>query len=578
MLCTACDVANPTEAHFCMACGSPLEAQPEYAGQTGGSFRESDRKPMTIVFADVVGSTSLAETMDPEEWRGVISLLFGRIGPVVDRYEGTVARILGDALLIYFGAPIAHEDDPVRAIRASLDLLEVVRQAGPEIESRYGVVLRMRVGINTGLVVVGELGAVMAGEAASEYLALGDAMNVAARIESTAEPMTIYVSDDTYRLTASLFEWKDRGPFELKGKRELVHLWQVIGQGAGRISLRRFAGLEAPMVGRDAELDRLLGATNALGRDQRGAVVTIVGEPGIGKTRLLSEWRARASIAPATRDWISASCLSYGRRIAYHAIVDLLLSALGSGEALDAEEVRANLSEAVTSHLDGSPQAAAILADFLSLGLRPQEQQILETLDSRARQTRYIRTIETLLRHRAAERPTIVLVEDVHWADPTSVLVLRKLLSLAAEAPILFCLTSRADVDAPAWTMLSDIGSITDAPAFSVRLERLATDDAQVLVHTLLDAAGMGPVDEPRVLALAEGNPLFAEEIVRMLIEREGDDSKPSVFESNIPDTLHGLLLARLDSLPAPVRRTARLAAVAGRRFSVRLLEEVRSG
>ena len=574
MLCTACDVANPTEARFCMACGAPLEVQPEYTGRTGGSSRESDRKPMTIVFADVVGSTSLAETMDPEEWRGVISLLFGRIGPVVERYEGTVARILGDALLIYFGAPVAHEDDPVRAIRAALGLLDIVREVGPEIESRYGVGLQMRVGINTGLVVVGELGAVMAGDLASEYIALGDAMNVAARIESTAEPMTVYVSDDTQRLAASQFEWEDRGSFELKGKREPVHLWQVTGWRALGTSLRGFVGIDTPMVGRDAELDRLLEATDALRRERRGGVVTVTGEPGIGKTRLTFEWRSQAVQEPDAIDWVSASCLSYGRRLAYHAVVDLLRSAIGSSEASESEEVRADLSDAVGRYLGGSPEAVAVLADLLSLGLLPQEQQILETLDARARQARYIRTIEELLRRRAQERPTVALIEDVHWADPTSVLVLRRLLPLAADAPILFCMTSRPEVEAPVWPMLSDVGAITDAPVIAIGLEGLPSEDAEALIRALLDAAGIRPVDEARVLALAEGNPLFAEELVRMLIEQTADDDP----ESNIPDTIHGLLLARLDALPVPVRRTARLAAVAGRRFSARLLEEVRAG
>jgi predicted ATPase len=435
----------------------------------------------------------------------------------------------------------------------------------------------MRVGIHTGLVVVGELGSELGGDLASEYLALGDAMNLASRIESAAEPMTVYVSVDTHRLGSPPFEWQDRGRFEFKGKREPVHLWQVIGRRSGRRSLRGFPDIEAPMVGRDAELDRLLEATETLERDRRGAVVTITGEPGIGKTRLTSEWRART---PDALGWATASCLSYGRRLAYHAIIDLLRSAIGAGETSESEETRAHLSDAVARYLGGSPEAASVLADLLSLGLLPEEQQILETLDSRARQARYVRTIGELLRRRSEERPTVALVEDVHWADPTSVLVLRRLLPLAADAPILFCLTSRPDVDAPAWPMLSDAGAITDAPAVTIGLERLATGDTEALVHALLDAAGVHVADEKSLLAHAEGNPLFAEELVRMLIERTGerDDSKPSASEGDIPATIHGLLLARLDALPAPARRTARLAAVVGRRFSARLLGEVRAG
>jgi class 3 adenylate cyclase len=536
---------------------------------------------MTIIFADVVGSTSLAETMDAEDWRGVISLLFGRAAPVVARYEGTIARILGDALLIYFGAPVAHEDDPVRAIRAALDLLDVVREVGPELDSRYGVRLQMRVGIHTGPVVVGELGGIPVGGLASEYVALGDAMNLAARIESTAQPMTVYVSDDTYRLAAPLFTWEDRGSFELKGKREPVHLWQAVGRRTGQTtSLRGFVGLEAPMVGRDGELARLLEATGALRDEGAGAIVTITGEPGIGKTRLTSEWRARATRVPNALGWLTGSCLSYGRRLAYHAIVDLLRSSIGASETSEDEELRSRLSGAVASYLGGSPEAAAVLADLLSLELLSEERQILETLDSQARQARYVRTIGALLRRRAQERPTVALIEDVHWADPTSVLILRRLLPIAAEAPILFCLTSRPEVDAPAWSLLSELDAIAETPRIPIELEPLVADQTGALVRALLDAAGVTGADEETVLAHAEGNPLFAEEIVRMLIERAdgGDAPTPDAAEGNIPDTIHGLLLARLDTLPTPVRRTARLAAVAGRRFSVRLLEEVRAG
>jgi predicted ATPase len=438
----------------------------------------------------------------------------------------------------------------------------------------------MRVGINTGLVVVGDLGSDLGSDMASEYLALGDAINLAARIEATAEPMTVYVSDDTRRLAEPMFEWVDRGRFDLKGKSEPIRMWQVVGRRDGQTAMRGFADIRAPMVGRDADLDRLLATTEALERDRKGAIATITGEPGIGKTRLVSEWRERVMRGPDPPAWITASCVSYGRRLSYHVVVDLLRSAIGSGESMGPQEMRSLLSAAAVRYLDSSLEAEAVLADLLSLSLALEEEQIVHALDSQARQARYLTAISDLLRHRAAERPMVALIQDVHWADPTSVLFLRRLLPLSAAAPILFCLTSRPDFDAPVWPLLSEVGAIAEAPVVGIELDRLAADDAGALVHALLDAAGIPRADEASLLAHAEGNPFFAEELVRMIIDKtgEGGASLSGTFDGEIPATIHGLLLARLDTLPAPARRTARLASVVGRRFSTQLLEEVRPG
>jgi class 3 adenylate cyclase len=545
-----------------MACGASVSDAPE-PGLPGLGSATTDRKPMTIVFADIVGSTALAETMDPEDWRRAISLLFGQIAPVIDRYEGTLARILGDALLIYFGAPIAHEDDAVRAIRAALELLDVVQDTGAELEARHGFRLPMRVGVHTGLVVVGDL----AGAVTPENLALGDAMNLAARIEATAEPMTAYVSDDTHRLAAPFFDWQDMGSFELKGKREPVHLWRALTARAGPASARGFADITAPMVGRQEESDRLLETTAALADVGAGAVVAIVGEPGIGKTRLTAEWSARA---PGELTWVRASCLSYGRRLAYHTIVDLLRSTLVACETTPVVDVRQQLVDATQRFLGGSAEASAVLADLLSLEPLPEEQPIIDALDSQARQSRYVRTVADLLTGLAARRPVVALIEDVHWADPTSVLVLRHLLPLATTAPILFCLTSRPGADAPVWSLLSEPG----APHVAIELEPLGDEQTRALVRALLAAAAMPADDDADLLAHAEGNPLFAEELVRAIIDRHSGTKAGGGSVGGIPDTIHGLLLARIDSLPPSARRTARLAAVAGRRFPVRVLEE----
>jgi class 3 adenylate cyclase len=569
-----------------MSCGAPLavaegesplrELAAAMPTELATKMREpraaGERKPITILFADIVGSTSIAEALDAEEMRRLLRTTFEAIAPVVYRYEGTIAQLLGDGLLIFFGAPVAHEDDPVRAVRCALDLLDEVRGLAPTIRGVFGVDLGMRAGINTGPVVVGEVG----NDLRYEYLAVGDAVNLAARMESAADPMTVLVAGATHRLAEPLFDWIDHGEILVKGKREPIDAWQATGYATEERTPRGLAGFRVPMVGRSRELEALLHATAALATEGHGAVVTITGEPGIGKTRLVSEWRqsSGADAAPAT--WFVASCLSYGLRLPYHAIVDLLRAIVATEGGVHDDDIRAGLGKVVDSHLDGSTDARAALANLLSLPLEEDEVGVIRSLDPQALQARYVRTLLQLLRRLAEVRPLVILIEDVHWADPTSTLVLGRLLPLTADVPILVCLTSRIDETAPAWSLVTGGAGPDGTPSPAVALDRLAAGEEAELVRDLLAAASL-TAEGIDIAERAGGNPLFAEELVRMLIEHgvgTADDVGASVRD--IPDTLQGLLLARLDLLPDDAKQAARVAAVIGRRFGVRLLEEVR--
>ncbi len=318
--------ASDDARHKRLAAGTPAPlAQRMRAGHLAG-----ERKVVTTLFLDVIGSTNLAEHMDPEDWTLIMNRAFDLLSPIIiEKYEGAIARLLGDAILAFFGAPVAHADDPVRAVRAALDLLEATRAYAEDVRAKHGIEFAVRVGLNSGPVVVGDVGS----DLKFEYTAMGDAVNLAARMQSAARPMTVLISENTYRFVAPVFDCADLGRIDVKGKTEPVRVYEVQKLKAQQGRLRGLAGIESPMVGRDVELNSLLQLSAAV-RAGLGRAAVIVGEPGLGKSRLISEWKAASTAAcaasgqPAER-WAEGRCLSYGQGMPYHLLLDLLLSLLG---------------------------------------------------------------------------------------------------------------------------------------------------------------------------------------------------------------------------------------------------------
>src|SRR5438067_844646 len=276
------------------------------AGQTG----ESERRPITVLFADIAGSTAIAERLDPEDWTALIGEAFQRMNRTVERYGGTIARLMGDGVLAFFGAPIAHEDDPARAVRCGLDLVRASEELDASKHLREADKFKVRVGINTGPVVVGVVGT----ETASEYTAMGDTVNVAARMQASARPGSVLVTSATYRFVGLLVEAVDVGQLELKGKSETVRAYEITGLKEGAANTRGLAGVRSPMVGRDAQLDQLVNAFQVAKAGQ-GRVACIVGEPGMGKSRLLAELRTALERDDRPPRWVEGHCLSYGETI-----------------------------------------------------------------------------------------------------------------------------------------------------------------------------------------------------------------------------------------------------------------------
>ncbi|HSF81375.1 MAG TPA: SpoIIE family protein phosphatase [Anaerolineales bacterium] len=601
MKCPNCQTENPNTARFCMYCGQAFRTRtPEDEDRLSrlaasvpdplaekvrsASGLAGERRQVTVLFLDVVGSTTLAEQLGKDTWLAIINSAYDQIAPVIYRYEGTIARTLGDSLVAFFGAPLAHEDDPLRAVLAALDALEVARHYARQVHQEYAIDFAMRACLNHGPVQVGAISA----DLRYEYTSLSGAINLAARLKFAAQPFKPLLSESVYRFTAPYFDFLDQGAIEVKGQPAPLRAYQVAGRKTKPGSLRGLAGLQSPMVGREAEISALFNLCEAV-RAGLGRAVLIVGEPGLGKTRLIAEWQAavaRRNQLP-TLQWAECGNPSYAQGMAYHLLNKLVYALLGLEKSASELQTHSALS-AVISDLLGDPQAPqnleiyAPLGHLLSLKLEGAALDYLCCLDTQAVQARYRSATSQLIEALAARRPLVIVLEDVHWADPSSVEVFSKLLPLVLTSPVLFCLVSRLDRDAPGWKLVNTAREYLGSSLTELTLEALPEAEARKLVANLLEIEDLPEKLRSMILKKAEGNPFFVEEIIRILIERgaiiakeDGWKAGADLSQIEIPDNLHGLLMSRIDRLPDQDRHTLRVASVVGRQFPVRVLAQV---
>ena len=526
-----------------------------------------ERRPLTVLFADIAGSTAIAERLDPEDWTALVGEAFQRMNRTIERYGGTIARLMGDGVLAFFGAPAAHEDDPERAVRCGLDM----------VAAMDGLDLQVRVGINTGPVVVGVVGT----EKANEYTAMGDTVNVAARMQGSARPGSVLVTAATYRFVSQVVESVDVGRLELKGKSDTVHAYEITDLKEGAVHKRGLAGVSSPMVGRDAQLARLE-QLYEIARAGQGRVACIVGEPGMGKSRLLAELRAKLEKKDGAPRWVEGRCLSYGETIPYHLVLDLVRSVIGVTADTDEAKVAQALESFLTANAgDDWKENFAYLGHLLSLPLSAEMQARISNLEVETLK-RYSAAVIQAVRAASGGGPAVVVCDDIHWADSSSVDTLLQLLPSVPGLPVLLILASRPERAVTGWRLMSAARDLFGDSLTELRLDPLSMDESRTLVANLLTIESLPEETRELILARAEGNPFFVEEVIRMLIDRgaivrEGDRwmATSTVAGVEIPDTLHGLLLARIDRLPAESRRTLRVASVIGRQFGVTILEKL---
>jgi class 3 adenylate cyclase len=535
------------------------------------------RRPVTALFADVVGSTALAESMDPEDWAELMADVTTRMGRVVERYGGRVGQVLGDGILAFFGAPVAHEDDPQRAVRAALDLVRDIQVFGRTRPLPDGGTLRIRVGVNTGPVVVRDA---VAADGRRDATALGDAVNVAARLQAEARPDTVLVTADTYTFVRDAVDARSVGGLTLKGKQEPVEAFEIAAWTGTGARPRGVPGLTSPLVGRDAELARLMEAVAAV-REGRGRAAVVLGEPGIGKSRLVAELRRVATTPPRPLRWLEARCLSYGQNLPHHLAVSVVRAILElSEDGSDPPSIARQRMEGLLGADAG--RVRPFVGDLLSIDLDAGDRVQVDRLGSKALQNAYVDALQAMVRACVAKGAVVLALDDVHWADEASVDILVQVLPLVRELPILLALVARPDRDVPGWRLVAEARVQLDESVTEVRLDGLGTDDARRLVGNLLVIESLPDTVRDYILQRSDGNPFFVEEVIRMLIDRgairrmgENWVASEAVRNVEIPDTIHGLLLARIDRLPEDARQTLRVASVIGRRFGADVLGDV---
>ena len=547
MNCPVCGQENPAGFKFCGACGAELDAAVAPARE--------ERKVITVLFADLVGFTSRAEKLDPEDVRAMLSPYYARLRHELERHGGTVEKFIGDAVVALFGAPVAHEDDPERAVRAALAIREAIaelNEADPTLE------LEVRIAVNTGeaLVALGsrpELG---------EGMASGDVVNTAARLQTAAPVNGVLVGEATQRATGAVIEYRPAEPVEAKGKSQPVPAWEAL-RARARFGLDVEQRSRTRLIGREQELELLTRALERVRKDLSPQLVTLVGVPGIGKSRLIAELFQVVDADPDLILWRQGRSLPYGEGLSYWALAEIVKSQVGILETDSTEAAEAKLRTVVTDTIDDAKEAA-----WIERHLRPLvglDVALAEGADRRAEAfAAWRRFLEAL----AEKTPIVLVFEDLHWADDGLLDFVDYLADWASGVALLIVGTARPELLArrPGWG-----GGKRNAS--TVTVSALAADETAQLLATLLDQVLLPAEIQSAVLQRTEGNPLFAEEYVRMLQDRgflvqSGGGWKLEEREQlPLPESVQGMIAARLDSLQPEDKDLVQDAAVLGKVF-----------
>jgi predicted ATPase/class 3 adenylate cyclase len=546
------------------ALAEPPEPEPaaeaaEDVGRTGGT--DAERRQLTVMFCDLVGSTALSTILDPEDLREVIGLYQNSCTAVIRGLQGHVARYLGDGVLAYFGYPQAHEDDAERAVRAGLEIIEAIGKLQP----RPDLDLRVRVGIATGLVVVGDL---VGEEAVDEDTVVGEAPNLAARLQGLATPNAVVISARTRHLLGGLFDCADLGVHQLKGFDEPVQAWQVLRPSAAesRFAARQAAGL-TPLVGREHEIALLLDRWQQA-KEGEGQVVLMGGEPGIGKSRIIRELRERLDGEPCTV--LAHNCSPYHVNTALYPLIDRLERQAGLDRADPPARQLDRLETLIAATFKDAQEVAPLLADLLSIPLDGRYPPLALTPARQKELT--LRALVEQLVGLAARQPVLMLFEDAHWSDATSRELLESFIDQVRTIPALLVISFRPEFTPP-WGREAHVAELP--------LQRLSRRRGAVLAQEVAGGRAMPPEILDQIVAKTDGIPLFVEELTKTLLESGLLRSENNHFVLTgplpplaIPATLHDSLMARLDRL-APVKEVAQIGAAIGRDFPYDLLAAV---
>ena len=561
MKCPECRFENPDGANFCMNCGYNLV---KTSAETKETFHESERKQATVLFSDLAGYTALTERLDPEEVKEIMGLIFAEIGRLAKSYDGTIERFFGDEVLLLFGVPKAHEDDPIRAIRVAEGIHELFSQQSARFAEKIGQPLAMHIGINTGLVITGD-----------EYIdkgrhgLTGDAVNLAARLTKLSKPGETIVGPETYRQAMHFFDFDALGPMAVKGKAEPIQVYKVLSPKEQPSTLHRTHGARAHLIGRDQEMGVLEQAVQQLMQGQ-GAVISICGEAGTGKSRLTREFKVRLDLDKI--QWFEGHAYGYAQNTPYYPLIDLLKRAFQIEEGDPPERIRAKIESGVTHLLGADNQAVAYIGGLFSIP-DPEAAEVSPELW----RTRLHASIREIVSAFAKQEPTVICFEDLHWADPSLIDLLNSLLKHQIHSVLFVCIYR------PNFSLFDAQDRQNIDPAYQeIRLHELSALDTQVMLRSLLKSEDIPAELTEFVGKKAEGNPFYLEEVINSLIEsgiliRESGGWKltRSIIEADIPSSINGVLSARIDRLQKSAKRILQEASVIGREFAFGILDAV---
>ncbi len=581
-VCTECGKANPPGSRFCNECGcdlsKPIETAPIDVNRpssytpshladkilTNRSAIEGERKLVTVLFADVANYTSLSEKLDPEEIHQIMDGCFKILMDEIHKYEGTINQFTGDGVMALFGAPVSHEDHAQRACHAALAIKNALGDYGDIIRKDTGLIFEMRIGINSGHVIVGSIG----DDLRMDYTAVGDTTNLASRMESSATPGTILLSKNTERIVREYFEIESLGILDVKGKEDPQEAFELIktSEVDTRIKASVAKGLTR-FVGRKKSMAVMMEAYEKA-KMGSGQILSLVGEAGVGKSRLLLEMRNR--LPENEYIYLEGQCLQYGGSMAYLPVLDIL-KLFFNIEDTDREFIRKKKISDRIENLDKNLiSAIPPFQDLLSLSVDDEE---FRNLNPKQKRERSFESLRDLLIKLSQQKPLVLVIEDLHWMDKTSEEFMDYLIGWMAKSPVLLILLYRPEYTHQ-WGSKSYYTKIG--------LDQLGKESAGELVIAMLEDSEIAPELKALILSRSAGNPLFMEEFTHTLIENgviEKKDNKyvlnPKAKDIHVPDTVQGIIAARMDRLEDNIKRTMQVAAVIGRDFAFRILQTI---
>ncbi len=582
LICPWCARTLPLSAKFCDGCGHELRATPpkalvDYARPqsytpkfladkilTGRQSIEGERKLVTVLFADVAGYTAMSEKLDEEEVHQIMDGCFKIILDEIHRYEGTIDKFTGDGVMALFGAPVAHEDHPQRACYAALAIQKALQPYGDRVKKDCGLDFRMRIGLNSGPVIVGAVGT----DLRMDYTAVGDTVNLASRMQTLARPGSTLVSRETHRMTRDFFKFESLGKLMVKGKEDPVEAYELLEptEVATRLEAAVIRGLTR-FVGREREMATLKEAFDKASSGS-GQVVGIVGEAGVGKSRLLFE--LRKTLPEGRYTLLEGRCLHYGGSMPYLPFLDVLRTYFGIEEGDREYLIKKKMTEKVKDLDEKLVEAMSPIQDILSLKV---EDEAYLKLDPPAKRMKIFEAIRDVLIRESQRRPLVIAVEDLHWIDKTSEEFLGYLIGFLANTPVLLLLLYRPEYTHQ-WGSKSYYRQIG--------VDQLSLPSSAELVQSILEEGEVAPELKNLILTTSAGNPLFMEEFTHSLLENGSIQRKDHQYvltrkasEIAVPDTIQAIIAARMDRLEDNLKRTMQVASVIGRDFAYRILQTI---